>query len=666
VARAAPPEGPRAGNNNPAVSRARGRSPRPLTQILGLLVVVLAAVVVGALPVLAPPGNGEIAIERAVDHVAFIAREPHPMGSPQITRVREYLVARLAEMGITVATQVSSAPDYFGTPGETVEIVNVMARIDGSDADAAGAVLLTAHYDSTPATPGANDDAAAVAALLEAMRVLAADPPPNDVIVLLTDGEEPAPRFGASAFRTHPWFADVAIVTNFEGIGSAGPAMVVELAGPSHDLADRIASATSHPAVFSFLTRTAELIGGAASDFDVFLDAGIPGYNVAFLRGSSIYHTDRDDLPALNRAGMGHQASIALGVARELGSLDLDEADDTVGSVFFTIPGWVVVSYGAGVARATALSVAAVSGVVLALRIRRRDRSIASVVGGAGLSFAGALVAASFAGIAWTAIVSLRSEMGVLESYVWLLAMIAVLAGGWYLVCRASGRFSMDLGGGIVLVWAALALLTGFLLPSMSYLFTWPALLGAVALALPPRLWASRGRLASLAVLTVPIAIVLVPPIDTFFQIAGPRPGNPDSELPAAIVVPLLLAILAIGLVQAASAPGRAATTAPAWAGGREPTPAVQPASRSPSGVASSSHTDATDTDRRHPTYPAGRPPWDVINGLRVGGLAGGVVGVLLTAVAGWNSFWPVLPAIVIGGAVGYGSELRKRHRESD
>jgi hypothetical protein len=44
---------------------------------------------------------------------------------------------------------------------------------------------------------------------------------------------------------------------------------------------------------------------------------------------------------------------------------------------------------------------------------------------------------------------------------------------------------------------------------------------------------------------------------------------------------------------------------------------------------------------------PEGRPPWDPLNGLRIGALAGGVIGVILTLIA--------------GGAIGYWSEKRKQ-----
>ncbi len=64
---------------------------------------------------------------------------------------------------------------------------------------------------------------------------------------------------------------------------------------------------------------------------------------------------------------------------------------------------------------------------------------------------------------------------------------------------------------------------------------------------------------------------------------------------------------------------------------------------------------------RPPPRLPAGRPPWDPLNGLRVGAFAGGAAGVVVTAAAGLSYIWAVLVGAAAGGAVGYWSEKRKQ-----
>lgn len=66
-----------------------------------------------------------------------------------------------------------------------------------------------------------------------------------------------------------------------------------------------------------------------------------------------------------------------------------------------------------------------------------------------------------------------------------------------------------------------------------------------------------------------------------------------------------------------------------------------------------------TESDRGR--LPAGRPPWDPWNGVRVGLFAGGLIGVILIAVSGWGLYWLALIPAAIGGLVGYRSQVRKR-----
>ena len=163
--------------------------------------VVLVLIAVGFSSVMPPaalPSNvpeTEFSAARAVEHIEVIAQQPHPMGSAAIAEVRRYLIAELEGLGLEPELQTISAPNYF-EDGEPVDVINIMATIPGSSTT--GAIALMAHYDTVPATPGANDNSAAVATLLESGRAILAGPQlRNDVILLFTDSEEPNPRYGS-------------------------------------------------------------------------------------------------------------------------------------------------------------------------------------------------------------------------------------------------------------------------------------------------------------------------------------------------------------------------------------------------------------------------------------------------------------------------------------
>ncbi len=134
---------------------------------------------------------------RAMRHLRVIARAPHPTGSAENHAVRDYIVEQLATLGLDPEVQQATAVnDEFLSPVSSGRVHNVVARLKGTVSSRS--VLLAGHYDSVPTGPGASDDGAAVAALLETARALHSGAPfRNDVIFLFTDGEEPG-MLGAS------------------------------------------------------------------------------------------------------------------------------------------------------------------------------------------------------------------------------------------------------------------------------------------------------------------------------------------------------------------------------------------------------------------------------------------------------------------------------------
>ena len=108
--------------------------------------------------------------------------------------------------------------------------------------------MLCAHYDSVPEGPGASDDAAGVAVVLETLRALKAGPPlDRDVIALFTDGEESG-CLGARVFvDEHPWAGDVGIVLNFDARGNSGPSIMFETSDGNGWLIRKYAQAAQQP-----------------------------------------------------------------------------------------------------------------------------------------------------------------------------------------------------------------------------------------------------------------------------------------------------------------------------------------------------------------------------------------------------------------------------------
>src|SRR5690349_4584776 len=109
--------------------------------------------------------SGVFSAGRAFQHIQAIANAPHPTGSPENARVREYLLKEMRDLGL-------NPREMEGVPNG-MAIVNLYGELQGTEKDAPQ-ILLMAHYDSVPRGPGAADDSTGVAVALESIRALKA------------------------------------------------------------------------------------------------------------------------------------------------------------------------------------------------------------------------------------------------------------------------------------------------------------------------------------------------------------------------------------------------------------------------------------------------------------------------------------------------------------
>jgi hypothetical protein len=135
------------------------------------------------------------------------------------------------------------------------------------------------------------------------------------------------------------------------------------------------------------------------------------------------------------------------------------------------------------------------------------------------------------------------------ESFLYFsVALAAGVAIGLKATARARHKHRASFAAGVVLLWVLLAVASGFALPGASYLFLWPALAACLALFAG----SDQHRVAQVVrfvLVAGPSLLLVTPAVEILFQMAQPRPGNPDSEITAVVIVPLLLASLVIALV---------------------------------------------------------------------------------------------------------------------
>jgi len=139
------------------------------------------------------------------DVEALATHAGREVGSPAHDDARRWLVDRLS--GMNLAPYAGESFELPYTMGGT-DFCNVMARLPGRRGASSGLpILLAAHYDTCGPYPGADDNAAAIAAALLAAESLSADPIDADVVLAFFDAEEPphflAPSMGSTFFYDH-------------------------------------------------------------------------------------------------------------------------------------------------------------------------------------------------------------------------------------------------------------------------------------------------------------------------------------------------------------------------------------------------------------------------------------------------------------------------------
>jgi len=138
----------------------------------------------GPLPA-ATPTEVDLAARLRV-HVAELADAIGPrdlrVHPDALGRAADYVAGRFRSIGLAVDEQ------RYGVGDGTAR--NVVATLEGSSS-ARQTIVIGAHYDTVPETPGADDNASGVAALLEVARLMAGDSPARAIRFVAFANEEP-------------------------------------------------------------------------------------------------------------------------------------------------------------------------------------------------------------------------------------------------------------------------------------------------------------------------------------------------------------------------------------------------------------------------------------------------------------------------------------------
>ncbi len=457
------------------------------TCILGAATALTMALISPPPPQPADAPATTFSAERALQDLAVIAREPHPMGvSRAHADARDYLLAEIRALGLEPQVQESFGLRVVHPGWVTAGAVeNVLVRLPGTDP--AGAVLLMSHYDSAPGVPGAVDSGSGVVAVLELLRALRAGPPlRHDVIALFTDGEEPG-TIGAHAFvAQHPWFRMARVVLNLEQFWE-GPPLIFRTTPGNGALFAALARTSPRPA---YVSLPFHLFPGGDTDVLPFLAQGVAVADIMTASGP-LNHTALDRVELVDPASLQQGGSQVLALVRYLGNqptLELGAPDET----FFPVLGRLV-HYPAS----WALPLGVVAGLCTLGTLFYGLHTGRLTWRGLGLGTLALLlslaVSVGIAVLLWLGLQALHPEYAlsalrphVSDDHLYGIGFIALaLAVSAFAIATVRRSITaLDLAGGALVVWLPGAVAAAILVPASSYLASWTLLAGSLALLL--------------------------------------------------------------------------------------------------------------------------------------------------------------------------------------
>jgi hypothetical protein len=430
--------------------------------------------------------TGLFSLPRAMDDVEQIARAPHPTGSPENVRVRGYILDQMKAIGMEVSTREGvldeKATKRLNTwsgredpPARTVTLVGVLPGKDR----VAPAVLLMAHHDSVWDSPGASDDTAGVATALEVARQVASKgPPPRDLIVLLTDGEELGLQGAKQFFAGDPLLPRIGALINMEARGGGGRTTLFETTPGNGEAIALYQQAATWPGASSLAVFIYSVLPND-TDLSEAMKGEWAAYNFAFIGRPGLYHSPKATPEALDKGSlmdMGWQVSEltqALLAAPKLPG----RAPDVV---FFDLFGISLVKYPAGLGWV----MLALAGIALGLAANR-ERNLRAVGKGTGRT-AGLMLLAAVVLYA----LNRASGAGAGANYydrlaaIPLLEVMALLAGAaCFLLVLGKGLSGPAQKVGAVLSLAIIGIALQVRAPTAAYIVIVPVMLTALVLA---------------------------------------------------------------------------------------------------------------------------------------------------------------------------------------
>ncbi|KAL1923179.1 uncharacterized protein VTP21DRAFT_9555 [Calcarisporiella thermophila] len=358
-------------NSSPLASPTSSKSPpedasSPLRSYIIILITVFLAVWFGSYmhyrlpePVLKEDSEGFSELN-ARETVTYLAEEigERIVGTAEEGRAKQYLLSRLREYQLSANTkfdvfvQEESGTHRFDFMHHMVlkmytNVTNIIVRMSCGEECNKNAVLLNAHYDSMIGSPGAADDGAGIAVMLEIIRVLSRRPSwgGQNAAVFLFNGAEESLQDASHAFVTKYGLAEtVRAVVNLEACGTTGSEVLFQANSKQVVEAYRKVPYPHGNVLANDVFRTGIILSD--TDFRQFVHYGnLTGLDMALYKNSYLYHTQLDTIAHIAPGTLQHMGENTLALVEQLTATSLTKVEPVSDLVFFDIFGLAFIDY---------------------------------------------------------------------------------------------------------------------------------------------------------------------------------------------------------------------------------------------------------------------------------------------------------------------------------
>ncbi|EDO16662.1 hypothetical protein Kpol_1052p9 [Vanderwaltozyma polyspora DSM 70294] len=291
-----------------------------------------------------------------------ITNKCHPYSSKENDRVHDYLLNRIAD--IINKTSYAEVSDDYSTNSRALfkqqdvfnassiasriiyfESSNILVKMEGRN-PVLKSLLLSAHYDSTPSSHGVTDDGKGIVSLLALLEHFSKVQPERTLVFNFNNNEEFG-LLGATIFFEHEWSKNVEYFINLEGTGIGGKAVLFRTTDTSTAkiYQNSVKNSPFGNSIYQqgFYNRYI----GSETDYKVYENKGLRGWDIAFYKPRNLYHTIEDSIGHSSKPALWHMLHTSLQLSKyiaELDNISLGETQDLSPAVYFDLAGYTFVA----------------------------------------------------------------------------------------------------------------------------------------------------------------------------------------------------------------------------------------------------------------------------------------------------------------------------------